>query len=153
MVIGIISDTHGLLRQEVKDQLSGCKLIIHGGDIGKLKVIEELEEITKTEFIKGNCDKGVEFENIKESKIINADSSKIYIVHDISKMDIDLDKEQIDIVIYGHSHKGNICDKAGILYINPGSVGPRRFKLPTTMAKLYIGDNKDYKVDLITLDN
>lgn len=153
MVIGIISDTHGLLRPEAKDNLKDCNLIIHGGDIGKLKVIEELEEITKAEFIKGNCDKGVEFNQTPDTKIINIDDSKIYIVHDISKIDIDLEKGQIDIVIYGHSHKSNIYKKDGILYINPGSVGPRRFKLPTTMAKLYIGDNKDYNVDLITLNN
>lgn len=153
MIIGIISDTHGLLRQEVKDNLSDCNLIIHGGDIGKLNVIEELEKITKIEFIKGNCDKGDEFKNTPETKIINVDNSKIYIVHDISKVDIDLEKEQIDIVIYGHSHKSDVYSKNNILYINPGSVGPRRFKLPTTMAKLYIGDNKDHKVDFITINN
>lgn len=106
MVIGIISDTHGLLRQEVKENLNDCELIIHGGDIGKVHIIE-----------------------------------------------IDPEKENIDIIIYGHSHKSNISQKNGILYINPGSVGPRRFKLPTTMAKLIIEENKKYKVELITLIN
>lgn len=153
MVIGIVSDTHGLLRQEAKESLRDCDLIIHGGDIGQLEVIEELKEISKVEFIKGNCDKGEEFCKILDANIVNIENLKIYIVHDISKIGIDLKKENIDIVIYGHSHKSNVHIENGILYINPGSIGPRRFKLPTTMAKLYIGDNKEYKVDFITLNN
>lgn len=153
MVIGIISDTHGLLREEVKEKLNDCELIIHGGDIGKIHIIEELNKIAKTEFVKGNCDKTIDISTIPESKIIDIEGNKIYLIHDMGKIDIDLEKENIDIIVYGHSHKSNISEKNGILYINPGSVGPRRFKLPTTMAKLIIEENKKYKVELITLIN
>lgn len=153
MVIGIISDTHGLLRQEVKENLNDCELIIHGGDIGKIHIIEQLNKIGKTEFVKGNCDKTIDISIVPESKIINIGGNKIYLIHDIGKIETDSEKENIDIIIYGHSHKSNISQKNGILYINPGSVGPRRFKLPTTMAKLIIEENKKYKVELITLIN
>lgn len=146
MVIGIISDTHGLLREDVKKSLKSCNLIIHAGDIGKYHVIDELNKICKTEFVKGNCDKNMDGNIIKEERIINIRGTKIYLIHDISKLKIDLHKENIDIVVYGHSHKNNIYEKDGILYINPGSVGPRRFKLPITMAKLIIEDNyMDYE--------
>lgn len=141
MVIGIISDTHGLLREEVKENLKNCDLILHAGDIGKYHVIDELNKICKSEFVKGNCDKNIDSNLIKEERIINIRGTKIYLIHDISKIKVDLHREDIDIVVYGHSHKSNIYEKDGILYINPGSVGPRRFKLPITMAKLIIADN------------
>ena len=107
-MIGLISDTHGLLREEVVYNLSNCNLIIHTGDIGKFEVIENLEKIAKVEFIRGNCDKD---KNIaKEDKIIDVYNIRIYLVHDISKVSIDLKEENIDIVVYGHSHKSNIYD-------------------------------------------
>lgn len=139
-MIGLISDTHGLLRKEVEYNLSNCNLIVHAGDIGKYEVIEKLKNICDVEFIRGNCDKD---KNIaKEDKIIELSNIKIYLVHDISKINIDLKKENIDIVIYGHTHKSNIYENEGILYINPGSIGPRRFKLPISMAKLNILNNE-----------
>lgn len=139
-MIGLISDTHGLLREEVVYYLNNCNLIVHAGDIGKFEVIENLKKIANVEFIRGNCDKD---KNIaKEDKIIEISNIRIYLIHDISKVNIDLKKENIDIVVYGHSHKSNIYEEDGILYINPGSVGPRRFKLPISMAKLRILDSK-----------
>ena len=149
-MIGLISDTHGLLREEVVYNLSNCNLIIHTGDIGKFEVIENLEKIAKVEFIRGNCDKD---KNIaKEDKIIDVYNIRIYLVHDISKVSIDLKEENIDIVVYGHSHKSNIYEDKGILYINPGSVGPRRFNLPISMAKLKILDNERYYDSLKLID-
>lgn len=139
-MIGLISDTHGLLREEVVYNLSNCNLIIHTGDIGKIEVIEGLEKIAKVEFIRGNCDKDKSI--AKEEKIIDIYNIRIYLVHDISKVNIDLKEENIDIVVYGHSHKSNIYEDKGILYINPGSVGPRRFNLPISMAKLKRLDNE-----------
>lgn len=143
MIIGVISDTHGLLREEVKSQLQDCSLIIHAGDIGKLDVIDQLKGIGSLEIIRGNIDKSIEENSIKEDKIINVQGKRIYIIHNISKVKIDLEKENIDIVVYGHSHKSKIYVKNGIIYINPGSVGPRRFKLPITMCKLYIDEVKE----------
>ena len=148
-MIGLISDTHGLLREQVIYNLSNCNLIIHTGDIGKLEVIEDLSKISEVEFIRGNCDKDKSI--AKEDKIIEVHNKRIYLVHDISKVKVDLEKEKIDIVIYGHSHKSNIYEEKGILYINPGSVGPRRFKLPISMARLKIVE--EYFCDSLKLIN
>ena len=149
-MIGLISDTHGLLRKEVIENLNDCDLIIHTGDIGKIEVIESLKKISYVEYIRGNCDKD---KNIaKEDKIIDVYNKRIYLIHDISKIKIDLKKENIDIVIYGHSHKHNIYEDDGILYINPGSVGPKRFKLPTYMAKLNLLDKESYCDSLNLVD-
>lgn len=141
-MIGLISDTHGMLRKEVLESLKDCKLILHAGDIGKPEVIDNLKDISNIEFIRGNCDKD---KNIaKEDKVVDIYNKRIYLIHDISKIDIDLKKENIDIVVYGHSHKSNIYEANQILYINPGSVGPRRFKLPISMAKLRVLKNDKY---------
>lgn len=152
MIIGLISDTHGLLREEVISNLKDCDLILHAGDIGKIDVIEKLNKIANTKAILGNVDKNINSNNILNEKIIEVMGKRVYLIHDISKISIDVKKENIDIVVYGHSHKSNIYEKDKILYINPGSVGPKRFKLPTTMAKLVIQDKKiydDYNEDLI----
>lgn len=141
-MIGLISDTHGMLRKEVLESLKDCKLILHAGDIGKPEVIDNLKDISNIEFIRGNCDKD---KNIaKEDKVVDVHNKRIYLIHDISKINIDLKKENIDIVVYGHSHKSNIYEDDNILYINPGSVGPRRFKLPISMARLRVLENEEY---------
>ena len=167
MRIGIISDTHGLLRKEVENKLKDCDLIVHCGDIGKQEVIDKLSELGKVELIKGNVDKDIDISLAPKDKIIEVMNKRIYLIHNIAELDIDLYKENIDIVMYGHSHKSKIYKEDGILYINPGSVGPRRFKLPTTMMKLTILDNesedvqetkentfiyKCYRVEQITID-
>lgn len=140
-MIGLISDTHSLLREEVINNLIDCELIIHTGDIGKIDVISKLNGISNVEFIRGNCDKDERI--AKEDKIIEIHDTRIYLIHNISKINIDLKKENINIIVYGHSHKANIYEKNDILYINPGSVGPRRFNLPISMAKLKILDCED----------
>lgn len=151
MIIGIISDTHGLLREEVIQNLKGCDLIIHAGDIGKYEVIDRLRQIAPLEVVLGNCDRNIEEKSISTESIVQIGDLKLYIIHDISKLNIDLQQEKISFVVYGHSHKRNIYTENGIIYINPGSVGPKRFKLPTTMAKLYIDeeliDEKFLKLD------
>ena len=149
-MIGLISDTHGLLRKEVVENLNDCNLIIHAGDIGKYEVIENLSKICNVEFIRGNCDKD---KNIaKEDRVIEIYNKRIYLIHDISKVNINLKEENIDIVVYGHSHKSNIYEDNGILYINPGSVGPKRFKLPISMAKLKILGDESYCDSLKLID-
>ena len=156
MIIGIISDTHGLLREEVLQELKNCYLVIHAGDIGKNDIINSLQQICRTEFVYGNIDKY----NEEIGKIININGLKIYIIHNIKDIEEHLNKKDIDIIVYGHSHKSKIYIEEGILYINPGSVGPKRFKLEPTMAKLYIEGNivkedvfefKGYKVEIIKL--
>lgn len=168
MIIGVISDTHGLLRAEAIENLKDCDLIVHCGDIGKLEIIEKLEQLARVEFIRGNIDKKINHKIAPIDKIIEVMNKRIYLVHNIAEMDVDLEKENIDIVVYGHSHKANVYEKDDVLYINPGSIGPRRFKLPITMAKLTILDYdnnidskileenifiwKCYKVEQITID-
>lgn len=150
MIIGIISDTHGLLREEVVEQLKDCNLIVHCGDIGKLEVIDKLNKLCKVEFIRGNIDKNIEI--APKNRIIEVMNNRIYVIHNIAEMDVNLEKENIDIVMFGHSHKANIYEKDDVLYINPGSVGPKRFKLPVSMAKLTILDY-DNSVDIKNLED
>ena len=150
--IGLISDTHGLLRQEAIENLKGCDLIIHAGDVGKREVLEELRNISNVFAVKGNCDKDEELEDLPFSEIININNTKIYTVHDIKTIDIDLKREDIDIVIYGHSHKYDNYEKDGIIYINPGGAGHKRFKLPITIAILKIEDNNKYHVEFININ-
>lgn len=152
MIIGLISDTHGLLRAEVIQNLKGCDLIIHAGDIGKYEVIDRLREIAPLEVVLGSCGRNIEDESISTEKIVQIGEKKLYIIHDISKLNIDLQQEKISFVVYGHSHKKNIYTENGIIYINPGSIGPKRFKLPTTMAKLYI-DEELINKNFLKLDN
>lgn len=152
MIIGLISDTHGLLRDEVIQNLEGCNLIIHAGDIGKYEVIDRLREIAPLEVVLGNCDRNIEEKSISTEKIVQIGEKKLYIIHDISKLNIDLQQEKISFVVYGHSHKKNIYTENGIIYINPGSIGPKRFKLPITMAKLYI-DEELINKNFLKLDN
>ncbi len=148
MIVGIISDTHGLLREKALKELKGCDLIIHAGDIGRIDIIEELEKITKVICVRGNCDKGDEMKDIPETKLLDIEGIRIYIIHDIKKLKSELNHLNLDIVIYGHSHKKDINILDRTIYVNPGSIGPKRFKLPTTMAKLYISE-KDLSEDNI----
>ncbi|MGL4796802.1 MAG: metallophosphoesterase family protein [Paraclostridium sp.] len=153
MIIGVISDTHGLLRQSVIDTLKDCSLIIHAGDIGNIEIIDRLAKISKVICVRGNCDTSEELKLIPKYETIDILGLKLYIVHNIK--DIKFEHYKYDIVIYGHSHKSNINIVNDTIYINPGSVGPRRFKLPTTMMKLYIKEGivseKDIEIiDIIT---
>ena len=153
MIIGIISDTHGLLRESVISHLENWDLIIHAGDIGKIDVIHRLEQISKVIYVKGNCDRATDLSCIPESEILEILGLKIYITHDIKKLNLEKENLNVDLIIYGHSHKREVKEIDNILYINPGSVGPRRFKLPITMIKLHLFDNNinEENIELIEL--
>lgn len=153
MIIGLISDTHGLLREEAINNLKDCNLILHAGDIGKNYVIERLEKIAKTEAILGNVDINIGNPILPNEKNLEVMDKRVYLIHDISKISIDLKSENIDIVVYGHSHKRDIYEKDGVLYINPGSIGAKRFKLPISMAKLIIKENGKYSTYNEDLEN
>ena len=148
MVIGLISDTHGLLREEIINNLNGCDLILHAGDVGKNDIIEKIKMIAPVEFVYGNIDKNNDPNYI--DKIIRLNETNLYLIHNINDIKVDLIDLNINIVVYGHSHKSKIYIKDGILYINPGSIGPKRFKLEPFMAKLYIMENQDK--DMYNLD-
>ncbi len=140
MRIGIISDTHGLLRPEACAQLAGVDHILHAGDIGSADVIAGLEEIAPTTAIRGNIDTGRWARSYPHSARLILGGQTIYVLHDRKAIDLDPVAAGIDVVVSGHSHRPNIERLGGVLYLNPGSAGPRRFTLPIALATLELAD-------------
>lgn len=139
--IGLISDTHGIIKEEAIKALKGCDLIIHAGDIGSIDVIDSLKKVAPVHAIRGNIDKEEWTKQFSETKIVKVDNIVIYVIHNIKEMNIDPKKEGFNIIVYGHSHKHSKHIKDNILYINPGGSGRRRFSLPLTVAILHINDD------------
>jgi len=137
-MIGVISDTHGLVRPEVLEIFKGVDLIIHAGDIGGRAVLETLETIAPVMAVRGNNDRESWSDHIPHSQVIEHGSSLIYVLHELAHLDRDPAVANFSVVIYGHSHRPLIETKKGVLYLNPGSAGPRRFSLPIAIAKLHI---------------
>ena len=140
MRIGIISDTHGLLRPEALAALQGCERIIHAGDIGKPEVLEGLRALAPLDVIRGNVDSGDWAAEVPEHLDLEIGGLRVYVTHDVKTMGIDPIAEQVDVVIAGHSHQPKIEQVNGVLYLNPGSAGRRRFTLPISLALLDIED-------------
>lgn len=134
--IGVISDTHGLLRPEALRVLAGVLHIIHGGDIGDSAIVAELSKIAPLTAIRGNIDVGDWALVYAETEILSLADKSIYVLHDLNALDFDPAKQGIDIVVSGHSHVPKIRTIDGVLYVNPGSAGRRRFRLPITLATL-----------------
>jgi len=134
--IGIISDTHGLLRPEVEAPLAGVAHILHAGDIGSPNVIAGLQRIAPVIAIRGNVDAGHWAEHFPETRMITLGGRCIYVLHDIKTLQLDPVSSGVDIIVCGHSHRLRIETIRGVLYLNPGSAGPRRFNLPITVATL-----------------
>ncbi len=137
--VGVISDTHGLLREQVKDRLRGCDLIIHAGDVGHPSVLDELREIAEVVAVRGNIDSGTWARALGLIEYVEVDHTCICVVHDVHTLDIDPVAARVNVIVHGHSHQPGVVHKDGILYLNPGSAGPRRFGLPVSMALLHIG--------------
>lgn len=148
--IGLISDTHGLLRPEALAALQGCAQIIHAGDIGKPQVLDGLRAIAPLEAIRGNIDTADWALELPERLDLRIGGLTLHVLHDLKQMDIDPLAAGIDVVIAGHSHKPKVERRDGVLYINPGSAGPRRFSLPISLALLELNDG-DAQVELISL--
>jgi putative phosphoesterase len=145
--IGIISDTHGLLRPEAFKALQGIDLIIHAGDIGDFHIIDTLETISPVVAVRGNTDNEIRAHKLKRTEAVELSGHIVYILHDVSKLDLEPSSADIRAIIHGHSHRPAIQEYNGVLYINPGSAGPRRFKLPVTVAALNIkGDKLDAEI-------
>lgn len=140
--IGIISDTHGLLRPEALQRLAGVDHIIHGGDIGRPQVMDELRKVAPVTAIRGNVDTAEWARDYPETATLRLEGRTFYILHDLHTLDIDPVAQGIDVVISGHSHQVRIATIKGVLYLNPGSAGPRRFKLPITLATMELGAGK-----------
>lgn len=149
-MIGLISDTHGLLRQEALAALNGSDLIIHAGDIGAPNIIEQLRAVAAVVAVRGNIDTGPWASKLPVTATVEARSARIYILHDIHQLDLDPAAAGFNIVVSGHSHKPSRIDRSGVMYINPGSAGPRRFQLPVTLARLNLAQSP-WSVDFIHL--
>jgi hypothetical protein len=138
-LIGLISDTHGLLRSAAIEALRGSKLIIHAGDVGKPEILAELRQLAPVIVVKGNIDTGAWASELPETAMVEAGAVTIYVLHDVHELDLDPAAAGIQIVVSGHSHQPGSAERSGVLYINPGSAGPRRFRLPITVARLDLG--------------
>ena len=148
--IGVISDTHGLLRPEALDALSGAALIIHAGDVGKPEVLSGLEQIAPVHAVRGNGDRGEWSLVLPETRVLELAGSLIYVVHDLHAIEVEPGAAGIQVVISGHSHRPSVKEQEGVLYLNPGSAGPRRFTLPVSLAKLRLQSGTP-SVELINL--
>lgn len=146
--IGVVSDTHGLFRPELSTLFQGSSLLIHAGDIGNLKTLKMLASIAPVTAVRGNIDIGGWAEDIPSTRMLMIEGISIYIIHDLKDLDPSLSK--YDLVICGHSHQPLFQELNGISYLNPGSAGPRRFKLPVSAALLFI-DCGQFQVEIITL--
>jgi len=136
--VGVISDTHGLLRAEARAFLTGCDYIIHGGDVGGASILEDLEALAPLIAVRGNNDTEPWSEDLRDTELIRVGGAFVYVIHDLSQLDIDPGALGIRAVIHGHSHRPLIEERAGIIYVNPGSCGPKRFKLPISIGELMI---------------
>jgi hypothetical protein len=142
VVIGVISDTHGLLRPEAVELLRGSEHIIHAGDIGSPEIIPALEKIAPVTAIRGNVDTQAWARRFAEAEVVELEGLHIYVIHDANALDLDLRAAGFAAVISGHSHQPKQEMKDGVLYFNPGSAGPRRFKLPISVGRLEITEGK-----------
>ena len=148
--IGVISDTHGLLREEAIQILEGCDLILHAGDIGKLEVIAGLQRIAPVIAVRGNVDKEPWADDFGAVEVIEVSGKYLYLIHNVSELDVD-PVGQFDAVIFGHSHKPVNEVKEGVLFFNPASAGPRRFKLPIAVGKIRLSDSH-ISAEIIEID-
>lgn len=139
LTIGVISDTHGLLRQEAVQRLAGVDHIIHGGDIGRPDILSALRRIAPVTAIRGNVDTGDWARELGDIAHLQLAGHTFHVLHDLKTLSIDPVAEGVDVIVSGHSHKAAIETTGGVLYLNPGSAGPRRFKLPITLATLTFG--------------
>jgi putative phosphoesterase len=135
---GVISDTHGLLRPEAVKALAGVDMIIHAGDIGKPEILEALRVIAPVVAVRGNNDTGDWARTLPETEVVEAGRIALYVLHDVHALDLDPAAAGFGAVISGHSHQPAMARRRGVLFLNPGSAGPRRFKLPVSLARLAI---------------
>jgi uncharacterized protein len=141
-LIGVIADTHGLVRPQAIEALAGVDMILHAGDVGKQEVLDTLKDIAPVVAVRGNNDKGDWAQTLPDREVVEVGKISIYMLHDVKEIDISPSGAGFHVVVSGHSHKPSVEEHRGVLYINPGSAGPRRFKLPVTLAHLRISGEK-----------
>jgi uncharacterized protein len=151
-LIGLISDTHGLLRPEAVDALRGSQLILHAGDVGAPEILDALRKLAPLVAVRGNVDHGAWAEKLPATTVVEAGPAKIYMLHDVNELDLEPAAAGFQAVVSGHSHKFGRSERRGVLYINPGSAGQRRFLLPVTIARLDVG-TVPWKLNFVDLGN
>jgi putative phosphoesterase len=150
MVIGVISDTHGLLRGSAVEALAGSDRIIHAGDVGSAEVLARLADIAPVSAVRGNIDLDSWASVLPSAEVVDAEGVSLYLVHDLARLDLDPAAAGFGAVISGHTHVPRMERRNGVLYLNPGSAGPRRFRLPVTLARLRVACGS-LEAELITL--
>ena len=136
--VGLISDTHGLLRPAAMDFLRGCQRIIHAGDIGGVALMEALSAVAPVTAVRGNNDRGEAFADLPQTATIELGGVRVHVLHDLKELAIDPRAQGVHVVVSGHSHKPLVEEREGVLYVNPGSAGRRRFRLPISVGELLI---------------
>lgn len=148
--VGVISDTHGLVRPGALEALAGSGLIIHAGDVGGPEVLEELGRVAPVVAVRGNNDRGAWAEALPGYEAVKVNGTFLYVLHDLKELDIAPAASGFRVVVSGHSHRPLVEERRGVLYLNPGSAGPRRFKLPVTVARLNVA-GADASAEIINL--
>jgi uncharacterized protein len=150
-LIGLISDTHGLLRDEALRALRGSELIVHAGDVGAPEILDALRALAPVVAVRGNVDREEWAQALPLTAVAEAGPVKMYVLHDVNELDLKPEAADFQVVVSGHSHKFGRSERSGVLYINPGSAGPRRFQLPITVARLDLGA-VPWKVEFVDLE-
>ena len=148
--IGVISDTHDLIRPEALAALAGSELIIHAGDICAEPVLAELRKIARVIAVRGNNDRGSWAQSLAVNEVVEVGGKLIYVLHNLDELDLDAKAAGFSLVITGHSHAPSLTEKDGVMYLNPGSAGPRRFSLPISLAKVFV--TSEIRAELVRLD-
>ena len=151
MLVGIISDTHGLMRPEAITSLQGCDLIIHAGDVGKPEVIDQLNAIARTHAVRGNVDTQSWARTLPDTRVVEAGGLRLFVLHIRAELAVDPVIAGYAAVIFWHSHTPSIETRNGVLWLNPGSAGPRRFRLPVTVARMRVSGQK-IEPEIVELD-
>jgi putative phosphoesterase len=147
MLVGVISDTHGLLRPEAIEALHGSELIVHAGDVGEARVLDDLRAIAPTVAVRGNVDTAQWARTLSPTEVVQVEDLHLYILHDLATLDVDAKAAGFAAVISGHTHRASAQLRSGVLYLNPGSAGPRRLTLPISLARLRVdGSHLSYEV-------
>lgn len=139
--VGLISDTHGLLRPQATAFLQGCDHILHGGDIGGPEILEQLRAVAPVSAVRGNNDTHAWAASLPQTRLLELAGVKLYLIHNLDDLELDPSAAGVQVIVSGHSHRPCVRERGGVIYVNPGSAGPRRFKLPISIAELEICGN------------
>lgn len=150
--VAVISDTHGLLRPSVIEALRGCELVLHAGDVGSDQVLDDLRTIAPLRAVRGNVDRSGMPAGLRGTEVVDVGGHLVYVLHVLEDLDVDPARAGVSAVVYGHTHRPQIEHRGGVLFLNPGSVGPRRFDLPISMAYLSV-EGGELQARLVELDD